>query len=161
MALWPDARPVSLTPDQLEFVEKALTVRLCTLSPNGVPLITPLWFGRDGDCIYLGTRRDAFHSRHIARNPRVVLLFSDRRGRRTRRVLRVTGTATVEPHERMTPRRQLRMAVRYYLPPVLAWDRLRNWRRWATLGRYHNERPDIATIEIRLNSAEFLEQPLP
>jgi len=152
---------MTLTQDELKFVEGALTVRLCTLSPKGVPLITPLWFGRDGDVLYLGTRRDAFHSRHIERNPRVVLLFSDQRGRRTRRVLRVTGTAALEPKESLTRRRQLRMAVRYYLPPALAWDRLRNWRRWATLGRYHAERPDIATVVIQMESAEFLEQPVP
>lgn len=152
---------MTLTQEELRFVEGALTVRLCTLSAKGVPLITPLWFGRDGDVIYLGTRRDAFHSRHIARDPRVVLLFSDRRGRRTRRVLRVTGTAALEPKESLTRRRWLRMAVRYYLPPALAWDQIRNWRRWATLGRYHAERPDIATVVIQMESAEFLEQPVP
>lgn len=151
---------MTLTQEELRFVEGALTVRLCTLSAKGVPLITPLWFGRDGDVIYLGTRRDAFHSRHIARDSRVVLLFSDRRGRRTRRVLRVTGTAALEPKESLTRRRRLRMAVRYYLPPALAWDQIRNWRRWATLGRYHAERPDIATVVIQMESAEFLEQPV-
>lgn len=152
---------MSLTPEHLRFVDRALTVRLCTISANAVPLITPLWFARDGDTIYLGTRRDSLHAKHIQRNPRVVLLLSDRRGRRTRQVLRATGTATLAGPHRMTLRRKLRMAARYYLPPRAAWHWLHNWRKRATLGRYHTERQDIATVEIRLESAEFLEQPVP
>jgi nitroimidazol reductase NimA-like FMN-containing flavoprotein (pyridoxamine 5'-phosphate oxidase superfamily) len=66
------------------FVDGALTVRLATLSPRGTPLLTPLWFARDGDVIYLGTRRGSPHARHMTRNPRVVLLFGDQGGRRTR-----------------------------------------------------------------------------
>jgi general stress protein 26 len=152
---------VSLTREELRFIDGALTVRLCTISANRVPLITPLWFGRDGDTIYLGTRRDSLHARNIQRNPRVLLLFGDERGRRTRHVLRVTATATLAPREALTRRRQFRMATRYYLPPRAAWHWLRNWRKRSLLGRYHAERQDIAAIEIRLESAEFLEQPVP
>lgn len=151
---------MSIKPEHLRFIDQALTVRLCTISASAVPLITPLWFAREGDTIYLGTRRDSIHARHIQRNPRVVLLLSDRRGRRTRRVLRATGTATVNGPGRMTLRRKVRMAARYYLPPRAAWHWLRNWRKRATLARYHAERQDTATVEIRLESAEFLEQPV-
>lgn len=151
---------MSLSKDQQRFIDGALTVRLCTLSANRVPLITPLWFGRDGDVIYLGTRRESFHARHVQVNPAVVLLLGDRHGRRTRRVLRVVGTARVREPDRMTRRRQARMALRYYLRPAAAVHWLSNWRRFASLRRYHAERADVATIEICLDSAEFLEQPL-
>ena len=151
---------MTLPSDQMKFIDGALTVRLCTLSSNGVPLVTPLWFARDGDTIYLGTRRHSFHARHMARNPRVVMLFGDRHGRRTRRVLRATGTARLGNPTQMTLRRKLRMVTRYYLPPISAWHWLRNWKKWATLGRYHGERRDVTTVEIRLESAEFLDQPL-
>ncbi len=152
---------MTLPSGQLKFIDGALTVRLCTISSNGVPLITPLWFARDGDTIYLGTRRDSYHARHMARNPRVIMLFSDFHGRRTRRVLRAAGSAKLSAHAQMTPRRKLRMVTRYYLPPASAWHWLRNWKKRATLGRYHDERRDVTTVEIHLESAEFLDQPLP
>lgn len=151
---------MSLPAEHLLFIDRALTVRLCTLSSRGVPLVTPLWFARDGDTIYMGTNRNSFHARHILSNPAVVLLFGDRHGRRTRRVLRVPGTAQVRDRDRMTFGRQARMVQRYYLRPAAALHWLRNWRKWGALRRYHAERTDIATIEIRLDSAEFLEQPI-
>lgn len=51
------------------FIDGALTVRLATLSKNGAPLLTPLWFARDGDVIYIGTRRGSLHVRNATRNP--------------------------------------------------------------------------------------------
>ena len=150
---------MSLPPGALRFIDGALTVRLCTRSRGGVPLVTPLWFARDGDILYMGTNRGAFHARHIQGNPGVVLLFSDRHGRRTRRVLRVLGTAQVRERGRMTFGRQARMVRRYYLRPPAALHWLRNWRRISWMRRYHEERPDTAVIEIELVLAEFLEQP--
>lgn len=151
---------MSLPAEHLRFIDGALTVRLCTRSARGVPLVTPLWFARDGDTIYMGTNRTSFHARHITGNPGVVLLFSDRHGRRTRRVLRVSGTALVSARDRMTFWRQARMVRRYYLRPAAARHWLRNWRRISWMRRYHAERPDVAVIEINLVSAEFLEQPV-
>jgi PPOX class probable F420-dependent enzyme len=151
---------VSLPPEALRFIDRALTVRLCTLSPGGVPMVTPLWFARDGGGIYLGTRAGSFQARHINANPRVVLLFADRGGRRTRRVLRVSGAARVCGPEHMTRRRTARMAQRYYLRPAAALHWLRNWRRLRWMRRYHEERTDPGVIEVELEAAEFLDQPV-
>lgn len=150
---------MTLTPDQLDFVAKALTVRIATVSPKGVPMVTPLWFGHEGESIYLGTRRDSFHARHLLANPQAVLLFSDQRGRRTRRVLRVRSTAEVGPIGNLARRRLFHVTRRYYLSPKGLWHSLRNIGKFAKMRRYHGERPEVCTIMLTLDSGEWLEQP--
>ena len=122
-------------------------------------MITPLWFGREGEAIYLGTSTDSFHARHMAAAPHIVILFADQNGRRTRRVLRVHATASVGPTARLSLRRKLRLAKRYYLQPKAALHWLRNAHRFANMRRYYTERPNVCTIEVTLDSAEWLEQP--
>lgn len=149
-----------LTREMADAVDAALTVRIATVSKDGVPMVTPLWFCRDGEAIFLGTRAGSFHARHIAANPRVVLLFADRNGRRTRRVLRIAGTAMLAGRETLTPRRKRKMARRYYLQPRAALHWLRNWRKLRNMRRYYAERTDTAIIEVHLDDGEWLEQPL-
>lgn len=49
--------------------DRALVVRLATISERGAPLLTPLWFGRDGDVIYIGTRHGSPRSGIFRRTP--------------------------------------------------------------------------------------------
>ncbi len=141
------------------FVDRALTVRLATISNKGTPLLTPLWFARDGDVIYVGTRRGSLHARHITENPRVVMLFGDRGGKRTRRVLRVLGTARVCDYQTMSLIRKARMAWRYFLRPAALVHWAANWRKIGVRNRYYAERTDPSMVEITLEDAEFVAQP--
>ena len=95
-----------LTPEAERFIDRALTVRVVTTSARGAPLITPLWFLRDGPVIWIGSRRESAHVRQMASHPEVILLIADRGGRRTKRVLRLTGAASVGGRERLSGRRK-------------------------------------------------------
>lgn len=141
------------------FVDAALTVRVATISKRGTPLLIPLWFARDGGVVYIGTRRGSLHARNIAQNPRVVMLFGDRGGRPTRRVLRVTGTARVCDIKDLTFARKLRLAWRYFLQPKALLHWAANWRKIGVRNRYYAERTDPAMLEVTLEEAEFLPQP--
>lgn len=141
------------------FADGALTVRLATVSRKGTPLLTPLWFARQGDVIYIGTRRGSLHARQAIENPRVVLLFGDRGGKPTRRVLRVVGTARVCDYETMSARRKLRLAWRYFLSGGAVRHWLVNWRKLGVRNRYYAERTDPSMLEITLGDGEFLPQP--
>lgn len=65
------------------FMDRALIVRIATQSRAGMPLVTPLWFLRDGSKIIIGTRRGSPHERNAFANPSVVMTFGDRHGRPT------------------------------------------------------------------------------
>lgn len=151
---------MSLSDEQRRFLDSALTVRVATLSARGMPLVTPLWFGREGDTIYLGTRASAPHSRNMLANPSVTLLAGDRWGHRTKRVLRLKGTADVRGFDAMTWHRKASLAWRYFLRPAAAADYVRNWRKFRTRRRYYGERTDGVCIEIHVESAEFIAQPV-
>lgn len=151
---------MSVSPERVSaFVDRALTVRLATLSKKGTPLLVPLWFGREGDVIYMGTRRGSLHARNAVANPRVVMLFGDRGGRASRRVLRVSGTASVRDIEEMTFRHKLRLAWRYFLRPAALAHWAANWRKLGVRRRYYAERTDPVMLEVTLEGAEFVEQP--
>jgi nitroimidazol reductase NimA-like FMN-containing flavoprotein (pyridoxamine 5'-phosphate oxidase superfamily) len=141
------------------FVDRTLTVRLATVSAKGTPMVTPLWYARDGDVIYMGTRRGSIHARHMTENPRVVMLFGDRNVRRTKRVLKVIGTARVCEYETMSSARKARLAWRYFFQPEALWHWLKNWRKLGVRNRYYAERTDPAMVEITLEDAEFVPQP--
>lgn len=151
---------MNLAAEHRRFIDSAVTVRVATLSASGIPMVTPLWFGRDGDTIYLGTRASAPHTRNMIANPNVTLLIGDRWGRRTKRVLCLAGTAEVRGFEAMTWRRKASLAWRYFLRPGAAADYIRNWRKLRTRHRYYGERTDGVCIEIHLSTANFIEQPL-
>jgi general stress protein 26 len=140
-------------------IDRALTVRVATVSANGTPMVTPLWFARDGDVIVAGTRRAAPLARHIDANPAVVLLFGDRGGRPAAQVLRVAGTARIRDSSALTLARKLRMARRYFVGPGAIAHWATNWRKLGVRGRYYAERTETCTIEIALGDGEFVDVP--
>jgi hypothetical protein len=141
------------------FIDRALTVRIATVSAKGTPMVTPLWFGRDGDVVFVGTMRASPLARHIAARPRVVLLFGDRGGRATSRALRVTGSATIRARSALTRARKLQIARRYIIAPGALAHWASNWRKLGARGRYYAERPESCVIELTLDAAEFVRVP--
>lgn len=137
-------------------VDAALIVRLATLSKKGTPLLTPLWFSRDGDVIYLGTRRSSLHARHIRENPRVLMIFADDRAGD---VLRVGGMARMRDIAEMSSVRKARMAWRYFLRPAALAHWAKHWRTLGLRRRYYAERTDGVMVEITLENAELVGQP--
>jgi nitroimidazol reductase NimA-like FMN-containing flavoprotein (pyridoxamine 5'-phosphate oxidase superfamily) len=141
-------------------MDRALIVRLATQSRAGLPLVTPLWFVRDGAKIIIGTRRGSPHARNAFANPSVVMTFGDRHGRPTRRVLRAFGTARVADYEEMTTMHKVKLAWRYFLQPASIVHWLGNWRKIGMRNRYYSERTDPSMLEITLERAEFVARPV-
>jgi PPOX class probable F420-dependent enzyme len=68
---------------------------LITVSPEGQPVPTPVWFWWDGQTILVYSQRDKPKLRHIAANPRVSLAMrTDELGDE---ITVISGTAVVDP----------------------------------------------------------------
>lgn len=100
------------------FIRRAMVARIATLSKTGRPSITPLYFVLMGDHIWLGTADWTLAAREVAANPRVSVLFQLERSSEERRVLRLTGDAVVRTDPATMRASNLRMALKYVLPPA-------------------------------------------
>jgi hypothetical protein len=58
-------------------------ISLTTLRKNGVKVATPVWFGEDGDKLYVMTRSDMGKTKRIRNNPQVTVAPCTIRGRVT------------------------------------------------------------------------------
>ena len=68
---------------------------LITVSPDGQPVPTPVWFWWDGDTILVYSQRGKPKLRHIAANPRVS--FAMRTDELGDEITVISGTAAVDP----------------------------------------------------------------
>jgi PPOX class probable F420-dependent enzyme len=66
-----DARPL---------LERLEVIWMTTVSPDGQPQASPVWFLFDGTAFTMYSRPDAPRMRNIDRNPRVALSLADDRG---------------------------------------------------------------------------------
>lgn len=55
-------------------------ISLTTFRKNGVRIATPVWFGEDGDKLYVMTRSDMGKTKRIRNNPRVTVAPCSIRG---------------------------------------------------------------------------------
>ncbi|MEZ4517271.1 MAG: pyridoxamine 5'-phosphate oxidase family protein [Chloroflexota bacterium] len=62
-------------PEVRAFIRQAMVARVATLSRNGRPSITPLYFVYVDDHIWLGTADWTLAARSVKVNPRVSVLF--------------------------------------------------------------------------------------
>jgi PPOX class probable F420-dependent enzyme len=58
-------------------------ISLTTFRKNGVGVSTPVWFGEDGDKLYVMTRSDMGKAKRIRKNPRVRVASCTIRGKVT------------------------------------------------------------------------------
>jgi len=137
------------------FLASSMVVRLATLSPKGLPLITPIWFVPVGVKLYIPTGIGALAVRNIEAHPKVVALFDAERDPAEQRVLRLHGTATWKRIRPSLPL-VLRYARKYYLCSGGVRAELAHIRQWALRSRYYGQGDDGALIEIKGEEAEFL-----
>lgn len=91
------------------FLDVPRVATLATINPDGTPLLTPLWFARDNDTLWLAVGPNSPKVRNMRRDPRVTLVvLADAQGYT---YVTVRGRASFEGGEGGAKPRV--MAVRY------------------------------------------------
>ena len=69
--------PATLPGNVKELIDRANFAHLATLMEDGSPHSTPVWVGRDGDRLMIGTGGKSLKARNTRRDPRVALSMID------------------------------------------------------------------------------------
>ena len=151
-----------MTPDDPEVravLARSMTVRVATLSADGVPHITPLRFIEDNGTLYALTRTVTLVARHVRAEPDVVLLFDAERTAGPVLRMRARGSVRDDPVRLAWCERQA--VRRYFLRPGAIWNLLthpRSLPAWVRARR--TARPEeTALIAFVPVSAEFVARP--
>ena len=69
--------PATLPGNVKELIDRANFAHLATLMEDGSPHSTPVWVGRDGDRLMIGTSGNSLKARNTKRDPRVAISMID------------------------------------------------------------------------------------
>jgi PPOX class probable F420-dependent enzyme len=69
--------PATLPENVKELIDRANFAHLATLMEDGSPHSTPVWVGRDGDRLMIGTSGNSLKARNTKRDPRVAISMVD------------------------------------------------------------------------------------
>ena len=69
--------PATLPDNVKELIDRANFAHLATLMQDGSPHSTPVWVGRDGDRLMIGTSGNSLKARNTKRDPRVAISMID------------------------------------------------------------------------------------
>ena len=147
-------------PALLDILRRGMVARIATLSRNGRPNINPLYFVCQNDRIWLGTSEWTLAARNVQADPRVSILFEVERDHSPRRVLRISGRASVRT-DRQGQRAYRRQAMRKYaLAPAGIGHYLAHVRQLLFMHQYHAQsaqKGQSCIIEVTPLKAEFLD----
>lgn len=141
------------------FMRRCMVARIATLSRSGRPSITPLYFTCPHGRIWLGTADWTLAARQVKADPRVNVLFEAERHPRDRRLLRITGSATVRTDLKTVRAYELRVAFKYMLSPGGIRNNLTHLRLIPLMNRYHAQsakKGPACVIDVTPEHAEFL-----
>ena len=68
---------VKLSKYNVIFIQALPVCRVATATPRGTPRVRPVWHVFDGKCIYFASDPGTVKLRHIAKNPKVSVVFDD------------------------------------------------------------------------------------
>ncbi len=68
---------VSLSTEAKSLIDRPIFAHLATLMPDGSPLSTPVWIGRDGDRLVISVSDGSLKARNTKRDPRLSLSIID------------------------------------------------------------------------------------
>jgi len=151
-------------PVVLNFIQQSMVARIATLSHNGRPSITPLYFVYVSGHIWLGTADWTLAAREAKANPRVCVLFQIERNPNDHRILRIIGAAQVRTDAKTMRSSNLRMALKYVLTPSSLRNRLSNLRLVHAERLYHMQSAEkglACIVDIIPQQAEFLDDHQP
>ena len=101
----------SMTPAELaQFLERSLVASFCTVSPNGSPKVTPVWFVHAEGKFFCWIDIGSVKAENLARNPKVALCIATHD--EPYRYVTIEGTARVIRD--CIESRALAISVRYY-----------------------------------------------
>ena len=149
-------------PAVLEILRRAKVARIATLSANGRPSVTSIYFAYVNGHIWLGTADWTLAAREAAADPRVSVLLQVEHNPQDRRILRITGNAVVRTDGAAQRIFMIQAALRYSWTPG---GLLNQWQHRHLLGmmrRYHAQsahKGKACVIDVTPESAEFLEAP--
>jgi len=69
--------PATLPDNVKELIDRANFAHLATLMEDGSPHSTPVWVGREGDRLMIGTSGNSLKARNTKRDPRVAISMID------------------------------------------------------------------------------------
>jgi hypothetical protein len=149
-------------PSVRDVLRRSMLARIATLSRNGRPSITPIYFVLVNGRIWLGTSDWTLAARDVKADPRVSVLFNVERNPNDRRVLRITGRAIVRTDPEVQRTYNLRVALKASLTPGGIRNNLANRSLLPLMHRYHAqsaEKGRACVIDVTPEGAEFLENP--
>jgi general stress protein 26 len=146
-------------PEALDILRRCMVARIATLSHSGRPSITPLYFVAPHGLIWLGTSDWTLAARSVQADPRVSVLFEVERDHGPRRVLRISGRASVlrDPRAQRSYNRQV--ARKYVLTPSGIRHYLAHLRQLKLQHLYHAqsaEKGQACVIEVTPLHVELL-----
>src|SRR5215469_16301114 len=72
-----DPKAMLLPETYRDLLDGAFCAALITVMPDGQPQITPVWFNREGDYLWLNTMQGFRKEKNMRANPKVTLLVYD------------------------------------------------------------------------------------
>lgn len=118
-------------------VRGAMVARVATLSRNGRPSVTPIYFVYQSGRILIGTVDWTLAARNAKADARVIVLLEVERDPPGRPVLRITGLAEVRTDARAQRSYNARAAGKYILTPGGLRHYLAHIRQLRSMRRYH------------------------
>src|SRR5579859_3698609 len=146
-------------PAVLDVIRRSMVARIATLSHNGRPSINPLYFVYLNGHIWLGTVDWTLAARNVKADPRVSVLFDVEQDPSDRRVLRISGRASVRMDQKAQRSYNLRVARKYILTPGGIRNELAHIRQFSLRSTYRAqgaEKGQPCVIEVTPEQAEFL-----
>jgi general stress protein 26 len=147
-------------PAALAIVRHAMVVRLATLSRNGRPSITPIYFIVQEGHIWIGTVEWTLAVRAARADPRVSLLFTWERNPGVHQTVRMIGTAVIRTDPSSLRRYNASVAMKYILTPGGLWSYLTHVHKLGLLHRYHiqdDEKGEACIIDVTPEQIVVLE----
>ncbi len=147
-------------PAILAIIKHAMVVRIATLSRNGRPSITPIYFTVQQGHIWIGTVEWTLAVRAARADPRVSLLFNWERNPGMHQTVCMIGTAVIRTDQPSLGRYNFGVAMKYILTPGGLWSYLTHVHKLQLLHRYHvqdDEKGDACIIDVTPEQIAMLE----